>query len=360
MGVPIELIRDLPKVALHDHLDGGLRPDTVAELAAEIGHPLPEEAWGRVADWFFEAASSGSLPSYLKTFDHTVSLMQTAAALERVAHESVLDQAADGVIYAETRWAPEQHTRGGLSMGEAVRAVSVGLAKGQEEAADNGHRIVARQLLASLRQTEPTEAVAALVVSGDSTVVGFDLVGPEDGFPPSRHAAACALVSQHNGHITIHAGEAFGPKSIWEAIYLCGAERLGHGVRIAEDIDLSGTTPVLGYLADYVRERRIALEICPSSNLQTGVVGDLKSHPVSTLIDLGFCVTISCDNRLMSRTNLSRELWLLSETFGYGLEDLRQLQVNAARNAFSDLDVRRELVQRIVAGGPQAPVKGQV
>ncbi|MFN8136405.1 MAG: adenosine deaminase [Propionicimonas sp.] len=338
----------MPKVALHDHLDGGLRPATILEEARAIGHPLPADSPEALADWFYDAADSGSLERYLETFTHTIAVMQTADQLRRVAREFVEDQATDGVVYAEARWAPEQHLAGGLSLSAAVEAVRDGLVEGMAACADAGRPVVARQILTSMRHATPSTDIAELAVAyRHDSVCGFDIAGAEDGFPPSRFAAAFDYLKRRNMEFTIHAGEAFGLPSIWEAVQLCGASRLGHGVRLVEDIAADGT---LGELAGYVRDRRIALEVCPSSNLQTGICDTIAEHPFGLLARLRFRVTVSCDNRLMSRTTLSREFALLSEAFGYGLEDLRRFSLNAAKSAFLPWDRRLELIDQVKDG----------
>ncbi|MCA0295659.1 MAG: adenosine deaminase [Actinobacteria bacterium] len=348
MGVPIEVCRAVPKVALHDHLDGGLRPSTIVEEAAAVGHALPTDDPAALGEWFFEAADSGSLVRYLETFDHTIAVMQTAAQLRRVAAEFVEDQAIDGVVYAEARWAPEQHLRGGLSLQQAVDAVRDGLADGMAACAAAGRPILARQILTSMRHGAPTTEIAELAVANrHDSVCGFDIAGAEDGFPPSRFVDAFDYLKRHNFEFTVHAGEAFGLPSIWEAVQLCGASRLGHGVRLIEDIAPDGT---LGELSSYVRDRRIALELCPSSNLQTGIASTIAEHPFGRLAELRFRVTVSCDNRLMSRTTLSREFALLSEAFGYELADLRRFSINAAKSAFLPYDQRLVLIDRVKEG----------
>ncbi|CAL8967509.1 Adenosine deaminase [Propionicimonas sp. T2.31MG-18] len=348
MVVPIEVCRAMPKVALHDHLDGGLRPATILEEARAIGHPLPADSPQALADWFYGAADSGSLERYLETFTHTIAVMQTADQLRRVAREFVEDQATDGVVYAEARWAPEQHLAGGLSLPAAVEAVRDGLAEGMAACADAGRPVIARQILTSMRHATPSTDIAELAVAyRHDSVCGFDIAGAEDGFPPSRFAAAFDYLKRRNMEFTIHAGEAFGLPSIWEAVQLCGASRLGHGVRLVEDIAADGT---LGELAGYVRDRRIALEVCPSSNLQTGICDTIAEHPFGLLARLRFRVTVSCDNRLMSRTTLSREFALLSEAFGYGLDDLRRFSLNAAKSAFLPWDRRLELIDQVKDG----------
>ncbi len=270
--VPIgyEEIVKAPKVLLHDHLDGGLRPATIVELAAAVGHELPTtdpEALGR---WFVEAADSGSLERYLETFAHTVAVMQTAESLRRVAAECAVDLAADGVVYAEVRFAPEQHLERELTLDQVVQAVLEGFAQGTAEAARAGHQIRVGTLLTAMRHAARSQEIAELAVRyRDTGVVGFDIAGAEAGFPPTRHLDAFEYLQRENFHFTIHAGEAFGLPSIWQAIQWCGADRLGHGVRIVDDIT-RGDQPELGRLAAYVRDKRIPLELCPSSNVQTG------------------------------------------------------------------------------------------
>ncbi|WP_233493957.1 adenosine deaminase [Desertihabitans brevis] len=344
-----EQIRALPKVALHDHLDGGLRPATVLELAAEVGHPLPAGDADALADWFFEAADSGSLVRYLQTFHHTIAVMQTPSALRRVAREWVLDQAADGVVYAEARWAPEQHGQQGLTPAHAVEAVRDGLAEGVAEAAAQGRTIVARQIVTGMRHADRSAEIARLAVEyRDDSVAGYDIAGAEDGFPPSRHLEAFELLKSANARVTVHAGEAAGPESVWEAVHLAGAHRLGHGVRVLEDVDADGG---LGTLAVLVRDLQLPLEVCPSSNLQTGIAASIAEHPVGRLVDLGFAVTISCDNRLMSRTTLSRELALCVEAFGWDLDRLRRLQLTALEASFLPKPERDRLREDVLLPG---------
>ena len=354
MTLDLDLCRALPKVLLHDHLDGGLRPKSISELAQECGYSeLPTTDPVELGRWFREAAGSGSLERYLETFAHTVAVMQTASGLSRVARECVEDLAADGVVYAEVRFAPELHTSGGLHLPEVVDSVLEGFLAGERAAADAGRPIVVRVLLTAMRTAARSTEIAHLVVEyRDRGVVGFDIAGAESGHPPTRHLDAFEYVRGENAHITIHAGEAFGLPSIWEAIQWCGAERLGHGVRIVDDITqgLDGV-PRLGRLAGYLRDRRIPLELCPSSNVQTGAVRSLAEHPIGLLRSLGFRVTVNTDNRLMSRTTLSRELHLLTEVFDYDIDDLRWLTVNAMKSAFLPFDERLALIADVIKPG---------
>jgi adenosine deaminase len=350
MTLDPDLLRTLPKVSLHDHLDGGLRPQTVFEIAAEIGHPLPVDSPEALGRWFAESADSGSLVRYLETFDHTVAVMQTAPQLRRVAREFVEDLAADGVVYGEARWAPEQHTQGGLSEAEAVEAVRDGITEGMLVCRDRGQEVEVRQLVTSMRHLEPSTRIAELALAyRDSGVAGFDIAGAEDGFPPERWLPAFRLLKQHNMTYTIHAGEASGVESVWAAVQLCSANRIGHGVRIIEDIsfDADGQA-VLGEVAGYVRDQQIPLELCPSSNVQTGAVPSLAAHPFRVLDELGFRVTVNSDNQLMSSTTLSQELGVLVEHFGYDLAGLRRVTLNAAESAFLPWDRRQALIQDVI------------
>ncbi|MEU5913148.1 adenosine deaminase [Micromonospora sp. NPDC047527] len=343
-----EDIVKVPKALLHDHLDGGLRPATIVELAAEVGHELPTtdpEALGR---WFVEAADSGSLERYLETFAHTVAVMQTGPALRRVARECALDLAADGVVYAEVRFAPEQHLERDLSLDEVVEAVLAGFAEGTAQAAEAGLGIRVGTLLTAMRHAARSQEIAELAVRHrDAGVVGFDIAGAEAGFPPTRHLDAFEYLQRENFHFTIHAGEAFGLPSIWQAIQWCGADRLGHGVRIVDDITPGGA-PVLGRLAAYVRDKRIPLELCPSSNVQTGAVDSIADHPIGLLRDLRFRVTVNTDNRLMSGTSMSREMFLLTETFGYGWRELQWFTINAMKSAFIPFDERLRIIDEVI------------
>lgn len=341
-----DLINAAPKVLLHDHLDGGLRPATIVDLAADAGHELPAAGADALADWFSESADSGSLVRYLETFAHTVGVMQTGPALTRVARECVEDLAADGVVYAEIRYAPELHVEQGLTLDEVVGAVQQGFADGMEVAAGRGRPIVVRALITAMRQAARSKEIAELAMAWrDRGIVGFDIAGPEAGYPPSRSLDAFEFVRRENGHITIHAGEAFGLPSIWEAVQWCGADRLGHGVRIVDDIRLDESgTPQLGRLASYVRDKRIPLEMCPSSNVQTGAAASIAEHPIKLLADLRFRVTVNTDNRLMSRTSMTNEFTLLSEAFGYGSREIEWFTVNAMKSAFLPYDERLRLI----------------
>lgn len=361
-------ITALPKVSLHDHLDGGLRPQTILELADASGIDLPATDAPALATWFAEQSDSGSLIEYLKTFDVTTGVMQTAEGLSRVAREFVQDLGADGVVYGEIRWAPEQHLTGGLTLDEAVEAVQDGLDAGVDDVSAEGGRIRVGQLISAMRHADRGLEIAQLAVRHRGHgVVGFDIAGAEAGFPAGNLRDAFDYLAQNYLPATVHAGEADGIHSIRGALFDGRALRLGHGVRLAEDIvtareDDENTYVTLGPVAQWIKDREIALELAPSSNLQTGAIeqwGDeLVDHPFDLLYQLGFRVTVNTDNRLMSATSLSRELFLLSEAFGYDLTDLAVFQLNAAAAAFLPAEDREELADiitsRFEAAGSEA------
>ncbi|MFF4341584.1 adenosine deaminase [Kitasatospora sp. NPDC001540] len=343
-----------PKVLLHDHLDGGLRPETVVELAADCGYQgLPTTDPKELGEWFRAAADSGSLERYLETFAHTCAVMQTRAALVRVAADCAEDLAADGVVYAEVRYAPEQHLEGGLSLDEVVEAVNEGFRLGEANARARGHRIRVGTLLTAMRHAARSQEIAELANRHrDRGVVGFDIAGAEAGHPPTRHQAAFDYLKGENNHFTIHAGEAFGLPSIWEALQCCGADRLGHGVRIVDDITVGADGRVeLGRLAAYVRDKRIPLEMCPTSNLQTGAAASYAEHPIGLLARLKFRVTVNTDNRLMSGTSMSREFAHLVDAFDYTLADLEWFTVNAMKSAFLPFDERLAMINDVIKPG---------
>ncbi|WP_435974397.1 adenosine deaminase [Streptomyces sp. Qhu_M48] len=347
-------IRRAPKVLLHDHLDGGLRPGTIIELAREQDYrQLPETEPDKLGVWFREAADSGSLERYLETFAHTCAVMQTREALFRVAAECAVDLAEDGVVYAEVRYAPEQHLESGLTLEEVVEAVNEGFREGERQARADGHRIRVGALLTAMRHAARALEIAELANRyRDSGVVGFDIAGAEAGYPPTRHLDAFEYLKRENNHFTIHAGEAFGLPSIWQALQWCGADRLGHGVRIIDDIVVADDGSVsLGRLAAYVRDKRIPLEMCPSSNLQTGAAASFAEHPIGLLRRLHFRATVNTDNRLMSGTSMSREFELLTEAFDYTLDDMQWFTVNAMKSAFIPFDERLAMINEVIKPG---------
>ncbi len=346
-----EVLRRAPKVVLHDHLDGALRPGTVVELADATGYDgLPTHDADQLQQWFLRGAHTGSLAEYLEVYAHTIAVLQDAAALRRVAHEYVLDLAADGVVHGEVRWAPENHTRAGLSLDEAIEAVTNGLAAGVAET-----DTTVGQLVTIMRQGPNARAVAEAAVRWrDRTagrpgeVVGLDLAGPEDGFPPQDHLAGFEVAHRAGLPITVHAGEARGLESIRAALDPCGARRLGHGVRIVDDIDEDDR---LGELARQVRDRGIPLELCPTSNVHTGAVGAFADHPLPRLHALGFTVTLNPDGRLMSGISATSEHEAAVREWDWGLAELEQLAVNAAEVAFLPSSSRRRLVDDVIRPG---------
>jgi adenosine deaminase len=349
MSLSIEAIRRVPKVLLHDHLDGGLRPATIVELAEQTGYRgLPTHDPAELGRRISEAAVRGNLELYLEAFAHTVGVMQTREALVRVAAECAEDLAADGVVYAEVRFAPELHVSRGLSLDEVVEAVLEGFRAGS---AGRGIRVYA--LLTAMRTAARSLEIAELAVRHrDHGVVGFDIAGAEAGWPPSRHLDAFQYVARENFHITIHAGEGFGLPSIWEAVQWCGADRLGHGVRLIDDITVAQDgTARIGRLASYIRDRRIPLEMCPTSNVHTGAAASIAEHPIGLLRRLSFRVTVNTDNRLMSGVSLSDEFAALSVAFGYGWSDIGWLTINAMKSAFAPFDERLELINTVIKPG---------
>ncbi len=349
----VDQIKRVPKVLLHDHLDGGLRPQTIIDIAKRIGYTaLPTMDAEELATWFRESCDSGSLVRYLETFSHTIAVMQTEENIIQVARECALDLARDGVVYAEVRGAPELFTEQGLTLEQVVQATLAGYREGEEIARKEGFNIQVRALLCGMRQNNRSQEVAELVVKyRDKGVVGFDIAGPEDGFPPSKQQETFEYLRREDAHFTIHAGEAYGLPSIWEAIQLCGAERLGHGVRIIDDIDVSGPEPKLGQLASYIRDRRIPLELCPTSNLQTGAAKNIAQHPIGVLAKLRFRVTLNTDNRLMSQTSMSYEMTELVGAFKWDFADLQRVTINGMKSAFIPYPERLEIIEKIIKPG---------
>jgi adenosine deaminase len=355
-------ITALPKVSLHDHLDGGLRPQTIIELAGATDATLPTNDPAALADWFNEPKAD--LVEYLKTFDLTTAVMQTSEQLSRVAREFVQDLGADGVIYGEIRWAPEQHLKHGLTLDQTVEAVQEGIEAGIDDVRATGRGIRIGQLVSAMRHLDRGLEIAELAVRHRRNgVVGFDIAGPEAGFPAGRMRETFDYLAAQFMPRTVHAGEADGIDSIRGALIDGRALRLGHGVRIAEDIavereDDANAYVTLGTTAQWVRDREIALELSPTSNLDTKAFAqwgeDIEDYPFDLLYQLGFRVTVNTDNRLMSRTTLSRELFVLAETFGYDLTDLAVFQLNAAAAAFLPVEDREELADAITAGFEQA------
>jgi adenosine deaminase len=350
----VDRIRQAPKALLHDHLDGGLRPATIVDLAAEYGYSgLPTTDPAELETWVRRGADRKSLELYLETFAQTVGVMQERDAIIRVAAECAEDLAADGVVYAEVRYAPELSTERGLTLDEVVDANLEGFMIGSRRAEEAGRPIVMKMLVTAMRQAARSVEVAECAVRWrDAGVVGFDIAGPEAGYRPTRHLDAFEYIRRENFHITIHAGESFGPPSIWEALQFCGAERLGHGVRIVDDITTRSDGSVeLGRLAAFVRDRRIPLEMCPTSNVHTGAAASVREHPFDLLRRLRYRVTVNTDNRLMSGVTLSSEFAALEEAFGIGLGEMEWLTINALKSAFAPFDERLRLINEVVKPG---------
>jgi adenosine deaminase len=350
-ALDLATIRRAPKAVLHEHLDGGLRPTTLIELAAEGSYAgLPTTDPAELSTWFKPAPgdSRRSLERVLSGFAHTIAVMQTRDALERVAAESAEDLAGDGIVYAEVRFAPEQHLERGLTLDEVVEAALAGFRRG---AAASG--ITVGLIVTAMRQAARSTEIAELAVRHrDSGVVGFDIAGPEAGYPPTRHLDAFHVIARENFHCTIHAGEGFGLPSIHEALQWCGAERLGHGVRIVEDISTDEDGKVtLGRLAAYVRDRRVPLEMCPTSNVDIGIVPTIASHPIELLRRLRFRVTLNADNRLISAISLSGEFANMVAAFGWTLDDMEWLTLNAMKSAFIPFDGRLRIINDQVKPG---------
>lgn len=345
MSVPRATLAKAPKVLLHDHLDGGLRAETVIDLAREYGYSkLPTTDIADLQKWFHRGAKRNDLVLYLETFAHTVGVMQHRDAIERVAFECAQDLASDGVVYAEVRFAPELNTEAGLTLDEVVRAALDGFKRGSA-----GTDLTVYVLCCAMRTAARSLEIAELAVRWrDEGVVGFDIAGAEAGYPPTRHLDAFQYIQRSNFHSTIHAGEAFGLPSIWEALQFCGAERLGHGVRIVDDITGEPGNEKLGRLAQFVRDRRIPLELCPTSNVGTGVCASIATHPIGMLKRLRFRVTVNTDNRLMSATSMTNEFEQLAEAFDWNIGDFQWLTVNAMKSAFAPFDERLKLINQVI------------
>jgi adenosine deaminase len=347
-----KVIRDVPKVLLHDHLDGGLRPQTIIELAKEHKYDkLPTEDPGELAEWFHRGANKGNLVEYLSGFEHTCGVMQTKDALERVAYEMIEDMKNDGVCYVETRFAPVFHTKNNLYYEESVNAVLKGLERGKREFGV-GYGLI----ICGMRNMKNALDFAEVAVNfRNNGVVGFDLAGEEGGFPPKKHIEAFQFIQRANFNITIHAGEAFGKESIWQAIQWCGAHRIGHATHLMEDLnyDKDGNVVSFGELAQYILDKRIPLEICLLSNVHTGAVDKIENHPFGTLFKEKFRVTINTDDRLMSDTTMTNEFLLAIEHFNLTLDDIEKITINAMKSAFIHHNERLFYIYNIIKPGFQ-------
>src|SRR6266853_2275180 len=349
MKLDHDVLQSLPKVLLHEHLDGVLRPTTIIELAKSARYRgLPTEDPDVLARWFHQGANQGSLPKYLAGFAHTIAVMQMEEALERVAYEQAEDLSADGVVYFETRFAPVFHTREGLTHQQVVSAVLKGLERGQKE-----FGISPGLIMCAMRNMDVSLEMAELAVDfRERGVVGFDLAGEEGGFPPKKHVDAFHYIQRQNFNITIHAGEGFGKESIWQAIQYCGAHRIGHGTRLIDDIAIAdGRAVKLGDLAQYVLDKRIPLEICLISNVHTGATHSLAEHPFKILYEEKFRVTLNTDNRLMSSTSMTQEFEAAADTFGLSMDDFEKITINAMKSAFLPYKQRCDFIYSIIKPG---------
>ncbi len=349
----LDVLRRMPKALLHDHLDGGLRPQTVIELARDVPDvELPTEDPNELAEWFFRGANRGSLKEYLEGFAMTCGVMQTEEALHRVARELMEDMQRDGVVYTEVRFAPFLHTERGLNVEQVMSSVLDGLEEGSRKTGVRYGLIVC-----ALRNLDPALSIlmAELAVSfRDRRCVGFDLAGDEFGHPPKAHLEAFHYCQRENFNITIHAGEAFGKQSIWQALQYCGAHRIGHATRLVEDMIVqNGQLVGMGTLATYIKDRRIPLEICLSSNVHTGAVKSVEEHPFRLYFDESFRVTLNTDNRLMSNTTLTQEYAVAQSVFGLGSRDLEKITINAMKSAFIGFDERIEIIYDAIKPGFQ-------
>jgi adenosine deaminase len=346
MKLEESILRSLPKVLLHEHLDGVLRPRTIIDLANECGYAdLPTHDADQLGKWFHQGANQGSLAKYLEGFKHTIAVMQTQEALERVAYEQAEDLSRDGVVYYETRFAPLFHTKKDLTHQQVVTAVLKGMARGRQD-----FGIQSGLIICAMRNMNVSLEMAELAVDFRARgVVGFDLAGEEGGFPPKKHVEAFHYIQRENFNITIHAGEGFGKESIWQAIQYCGAHRIGHGTRLIEDIAVaSGKAVKLGDLAQYVLDKRIPLEICLISNVHTGAAPSLEQHPFKILYQEKFRVTLNTDNRLMSDTSMTKEFVAAATTFGLTLDDFEKITINAMKSAFLPYDQRCDLIYKTI------------
>ena len=342
-------MRTYPKVLLHEHLDGVLRPQTVIDLAKDVGYAeLPTADPHALAQWFHRGANQGSLAKYLEGFRHTIAVMQTEEALERVAYEQAEDLSKDGVVYFETRFAPIFHTHKGLTHQQVVSAVLKGLERGRKD-----FGVGSGLIICAMRNMDVSLEMAELAVDFRARgVVGFDLAGEEGGYPPKKHVAAFHYIQRENFNITIHAGEGYGKESIWQAIQYCGAHRIGHGTRLIDDIAVvDGKAVKLGDLAQYVLDKRIPLEICLLSNVHTGATPTLAEHPFKILYQEKFRVTLNTDNRLMSSTTMTQEFEAAAESFGLSLDDFEKITINAMKSAFLPYDQRCDFIYSIIKPG---------
>lgn len=349
MPLSADFIRQLPKVLLHEHLDGGLRPQTVIDLAKAVNYTgLPTEDARELGEWFHRGANKGSLPEYLEGFAHTIAVMQTKSAIERVAFEFIEDMYHDGVVYAESRFAPCFHSARGLTPEAVVQAAIDGFNRGREK-----YGVEWGLIICAMRdRTDSLEWAEMAIDFRHRGVVGFDLAGEEAGYPPKRHVEAFHAIQQANFFSTLHAGEAFGIASIWQALQLCGAHRLGHATQLTDGMTIhEGKVVNMGSLAQYILDRRIPLEMCLSSNVHTGAVASMKDHPFKLYYDRGFRVTLNTDDRLMSDTTMTKEFGIAVDEFGLELRDLEKITMNSMKSAFIHFKERCHLIYDVIKPG---------
>jgi len=333
--VPFEVIRALPKTDLHVHLDGSLRPQTILELGHEQGVQLPADSAAGIEAAVGAGSQFGSLVEYLKGFQLTLSVLQTAEALERAAFELAEDAHRENVLYMEVRYAPMLHTQRGLRLTRVVEAVLDGLRRARET-----YGIKSNVILCGIRNISSASSyqMAELAVAYKGRgVVGFDLAGAEANFPAKDHIEAFQLIRDNNINCTIHAGEAYGPASIAQAIHDCGANRIGHGCRLRED----------GDLLHYVNDHRIPLECCPSSNVQTGAVKSLSTHPLKLYLDLGVRVTVNTDNRLITKTTVTDELYRVHTAMRVPFRDIKTIVTAGFKSAFLPFHDKQAALRKV-------------
>jgi adenosine deaminase len=347
-----EIIKSVPKVLLHDHLDGGLRPQTIIDLADELNYKkLPTHNKDKLAEWFHRGANRGNLVEFLKGFEHTTAVLQTKEGIERAAYEMIEDMKKDGVVYVETRFAPIYHVNKNMYLEDTVTSVLKGLERGK-----NDFGVGYGLILCGMRNMKNTLEIAELAVNfRRDGVVGFDLAGEEGGYPPKKHLDAFQFIQRANFNITIHAGEAFGKESIWQAIQWCGAHRIGHATRLIEDIitDENGEVVSFGDLAQYVLDKRIPLEICLLSNVHTGAVDKIENHPFAILFKEKFRVTINTDDRLMSANTLTKEFLTAVNYFDISFDEIEKITINSMKSAFIPYKERLRYIYEIIKPGYQ-------
>jgi adenosine deaminase len=354
-----DLIRKLPKVLLHDHLDGGLRPKTIIDLSRQHNLELPENEPEKLERWFHEGANQGNLTKYLLGFTYTTGVMQTEHALHRIAFEMMEDMKKDGVVYVETRFSPLFHTKFSLSCDQVVEAVLRGLKDGART-----FNVKFGLIICAMRNLPPSSSLemAKLAVRfREQGVVGFDLAGDELGYPPKHHLDAFHYIQRNNFYITIHSGEAFGKESIWQALQFCGTHRIGHGMHLKDDIMSENNEIIeMGYLSRYVRDRRIPLEVCLSSNVHTGAMPNLRYHPFPIFYKNGFRVTLNTDNRLMSDTSMTKELLIAARRYKLTIKDMEKLTLNAMKSAFTRFPERLRIIYDVLKPGYSQIMKNEL